>query len=102
MKIFFYCVVYISPCFRIRKRYSAHRTSVVSDQITKEDSTKCSMLVTMNPHDVITNDESKRHLKRDSRHTIPDEEPITDWIPEIPFWNVNINFSYNSFMSSIE
>lgn len=28
--------------------------------------------------------------KRDSRHTISDDDPTTDWIPEIPFWNVSI------------
>lgn len=34
-------------------------------------------------------DENKR-FKRDSRHTINDDDTATDWIPEIPFWNVSI------------
>lgn len=34
-------------------------------------------------------DGGKRQPKRDSRHTISDDEPTTDWTPEIPFWNVS-------------
>lgn len=34
---------------------------------------------------------AKRQPKRDSRHTISDDEPTTDWTPEIPFWNVSIS-----------
>lgn len=30
--------------------------------------------------------------KRDSRHTIAEEDQTTDWVPEIPFWNVSIAF----------
>lgn len=34
--------------------------------------------------------EERKSCKRDSRNTIADDELITDWIPEIPFfWNVS-------------
>lgn len=33
---------------------------------------------------------NKRQSKRDSRPIISDDEPTTDWTPEIPFWNVSI------------
>ena len=35
--------------------------------------------------------EERKSCKRDSRNTIADDETITDWIPEIPFfWNVSL------------
>lgn len=55
---------------------------------TKGESVTFNTSVIANPYDGITTDENKMHLKRDSRHAVADEEPITDWIPEIPFWNV--------------
>lgn len=30
----------------------------------------------------------RKSLKRDSRHTLADDETVSEWIPEIPFWNV--------------
>lgn len=33
---------------------------------------------------------NQQPLKRDSRHTIAEEDQTTDWVPEIPFWNVSI------------
>lgn len=59
--------------------------SVISDQTSKEP-LKASISTTSQQNE---SNESKRQQKRDSRHTINDEEPVTDWIPEIPFWNVS-------------
>lgn len=37
--------------------------------------------------------EERKSCKRDSRNTLGDDDNITDWIPEIPFfWNVRSNF----------
>lgn len=86
--------------FRARKRYSCRRMSVISDQTLKTgDGVKNKMPLN-------TNEESKRQVKRDSRHTIPDDEAVTDWIPEIPFfWNVSSNkslqHSYNYVSISV-
>lgn len=59
--------------------------SAISDQTIKNDviNRKVSIITNIQEYD-----ENKRQIKRDSRHTIPDDEGATDWIPEIPFWNV--------------
>lgn len=80
---------YTTYFFRVRKGYNALRNSTISDHTsTKSEFKKINTSVITNPYDDITIDENKMHLKRDSRHTVADEELITDWIPEIPFWNV--------------
>lgn len=71
---------------RVRKRYSARRMSVISDQTTKSEGVKRKVSINLNVQEC---DENRRPMKRDSRHTIPDDETATDWIPEIPFWNVS-------------
>lgn len=66
--------------------------SVISDQpssASKVEANKHTMSLTTNPCENFDRDESRHQLKRDSRHTMSDDEPITDWIPEIPFWNVS-------------
>lgn len=77
--------------FRTRKRYSARRMSVISDQTSasKTEAIKHRMSLTTNPCENFGRDESRHQLKRDSRPTMSDDEPVTDWIPEIPFWNVS-------------
>lgn len=59
--------------------------SVMSDQTIKSGILKRKISVTTNVQEC---DENRRQTKRDSRHTIADDETATDWIPEIPFWNV--------------
>lgn len=70
--------------------------SVLSDQTTKSEVVRNNMIG--NTFENTNSDEcDRRHLKRDSRHTIPDE--TTDWIPEIPFWNVGPHPIYNIIYS---
>lgn len=57
--------------------------SVISDQIQKFSENVANNNSLQN---------EMRQPKRDSRHTISDEEQTTEWIPEIPFWNVSLNF----------
>lgn len=64
---------------------------MISDQATKE-SMRTNMPVTANLLENASNDEIKKYQKRDSRHTIPEDENVTDWMPEIPFWNVRKRF----------
>lgn len=72
----------------MRKRYCLRRPSVMSDQISKFGENMANNNLSSNS--LHSNVESnKRQLKRDSRHTISDDEPTTDWTPEIPFWNVS-------------
>lgn len=74
--------------FRSRKRYSARRMSAISDKAMKTEHGKNKILHKGKFQD----NEERRSCKRDSRHTIADDETISDWIPEIPFfWNVRIN-----------
>lgn len=40
--------------------------------------------------DVKNQQQQQQQPKRDSRHTIAEEDQTTDWVPEIPFWNVSI------------
>lgn len=74
--------------FRVRKRYNARRMSVISDQTIKSETVKRRVSINTTVQEY---DEYRRQLKRDSRHTIPDDETATDWIPEIPFWNVSLS-----------
>lgn len=60
--------------------------SVISDQTVKGEAIKRRVSINTSIQEY---DEYRRQLKRDSRHTIPDDETATDWIPEIPFWNVS-------------
>lgn len=73
--------------YRTRKRYCLRRQSVISDQIHKSTDTTANNNLSMNS--LQSGDGGKRQPKRDSRHTISDDEPTTDWTPEIPFWNVS-------------
>lgn len=63
--------------------------SAMSNQTTKSQAGNNNIMSVIVKNE---NDENnKGQLKRDSRHTLADDE--TDWIAEIPFWNVSINFS---------
>lgn len=75
------------PIFRTRKRYCLRRQSVISDQMHKANDNAANNNLSMNS--LQSGDGAKRQPKRDSRHTISDDEPTTDWTPEIPFWNVS-------------
>lgn len=67
----------------------------MSDQTTKSEIARNNMSLIGNMFENTSSDEcDRRHLKRDSRHTIPDE--TTDWIPEIPFWNVGQTYKIQS------
>lgn len=64
--------------------------SAVSDKTLKGDLGKNKALYKTKHQD----SEERKSCKRDSRNTIGDDETITDWIPEIPFfWNVSCTFS---------
>lgn len=67
---------------------------MIPDQAIKE-LTRVNMPATTYLLENVNIDESKRQQKRDSRHTISDDDPVTDWIPEIPFWNVSLNNSHS-------
>lgn len=73
----------------MRKRY-VHRPSVVSDQIQKfSESLTNNNLSSNSLHGSAYSAESRKQPKRDSKHTISDDEQTTEWTPEIPFWNVS-------------
>lgn len=74
--------------FRNRKRYSARRMSAISDKSSKSEVGK------NKPHykTKFQEGEERKSLKRDSRHTLSDDDTVTEWIPEIPFWNVRSTF----------
>lgn len=66
--------------------------SAVSDRTLKGDLGKNKALHKTKRQD----SEDRRSCKRDSRNTIADDETVTDWIPEIPFfWNVS--YIYDTF-----
>lgn len=67
--------------------------SGISDQTVKNDIINRKVSINTNVQEY---DENKRQLKRDSRYTIPDDEVATDWIPEIPFWNVSSDILFIS------
>lgn len=72
----------LSLIVRTRKRY-ARRISVMSNQThTLADGT-----ANIN---FSTSVKNQQQPKRDSRPTIAEEDQTTDWVPEIPFWNVSI------------
>lgn len=61
----------------------------MSDTIQKFSENMNNNMSSNSLHDSTHSVECKRQPKRDSRNTITDDEPTTDWTPEIPFWNVN-------------
>lgn len=65
--------------------------STVSDRTSKGETGKNKV-----PYKTRYQDsEERKSCKRDSRNTLGDDETITDWIPEIPFfWNVSLYFFY--------
>lgn len=81
----------------MRKRYGVRRSSAMSDQLPKFDEGMSNNNLSSNSLQSNTESNSnKRQPKRDSRHTLSDDEPTTDWTPEIPFWNVSIALNSNS------
>lgn len=76
--------------FRTRKRYCARRSSVLSDQIQKVTDNMANNNISNSLHGSTGSNENRHQSKIDSlsHHTIVDDETTTDWIPEIPFWNV--------------
>lgn len=82
---------------RPRRRY-CQRPSIMSDTIQKFSENMNNNQSSNSLHGSTYSGEGKRPPKRDSRHTISDDEPTTDWTPEIPFWNVIslILFTYST------
>lgn len=92
---------------RTRKRYCVRRMSVLSNQTQKltDISMTNNNLSSNSLHGSASGDGKQsqpQQPKRDSRHTITDDDPTTDWIPEIPFWNVGENqFNCSSHISHL-
>lgn len=78
---------------RARKRYCLRRMSVMSDQAQKFSENFTNNNLSSNSLQNVGENKNKQNQpKRDSRHTISDEEGTIEWIPEIPFFNVDITF----------